>query len=361
MKVLQIIDSLATGGAEKLILDSVPLYRKQAVDMDVLVLKDANYPFMKKLKENSSCKIFILGSGSVYNPAHIFKIAKILPQYDIAHVHLFPAQYWAVLAKKWSRANTKLIFTEHSTSNRRMRKLLSRPLERYFYFNFDRVVVISEEVRLALKRHIKIGETKLKYIQNGIFYSVIKNTQSFNRKNLNVLPNSWLMIQVSSFKFPKDQATLIQALQYLPKEIQLILVGDGPRRQRCEELVNQLKLEKRVQFLGNRSDVPQLLKTADVVILSSHYEGMSLSSIEGMASGKPFIASDVPGLREVVKDAGLLFPPKNEKALADHVMSLKDNPEYYKQVVASCQKRASQYDIQLMVKKYIRLYGEIIP
>jgi glycosyltransferase involved in cell wall biosynthesis len=53
-----------------------------------------------------------------------------------------------------------------------------------------------------------------------------------------------------------------------------------------------------------------LLKTADIVVLSSHYEGLSLASIEGMASGKPFIASDVPGLHEVVKGADLLFEDK---------------------------------------------------
>lgn len=361
MKVLQIIDSLATGGAEKLILDSVPLYRKAGIEMDLLVLKDDDYSFMKALKDRDCCKIYVLGKGSVYNPAHIFKIAKILPQYDIAHVHLFPAQYWAVLAKVWSKAKTKLVFTEHNTSNQRIQNKFLGLIDRYFYRKFDRIVAISSEIRGILKSHTKQPDYKFQVIHNGVDIKDILSAQKFKKTSIGFLEKDFVLIQVSSFRQQKDQFTLIKALIHLPDNIKLLLVGEGQNLKPCKDLAKKLNLVNRVIFLGLRSDVPQLLKTADVVILSSHYEGMSLSSIEGMASGRPFIASDVPGLHQVVKDAGLLFPPKNEKALADHVMSLKDNPEYHKQVVSSCQKRASQYDIQLMVKKYIRLYGEIIP
>lgn len=361
MKVLQIIDSLATGGAEKLILDSVPLYRKAGIEMDLLVLKDDDYSFMKALKDRDCCKIYVLGKGSVYNPAHIFKIAKILPQYDIAHVHLFPAQYWAVLAKVWSKAKTKLVFTEHNTSNQRIQNKFLGLIDRYFYRKFDKIVAISSEIRGILKSHTKQPDNKFQVIHNGVDIKDILSAQKFKKTSIGFLEKDFVLIQVSSFRQPKDQFTLIKALIHLPDNIKLLLVGEGQNLKPCKDLAKKLNLVNRVIFLGLRSDVPQLLKTADVVILSSHYEGMSLSSIEGMASGRPFIASDVPGLHQVVKDAGLLFPPKNEKALADHVMSLKDNPEYHKQVVSSCQKRASQYDIQLMIKKYIRLYGEIIP
>ena len=84
-------------------------------------------------------------------------------------------------------------------------------------------------------------------------------------------------------------------MQLLPLEVKLVLAGEGVLKKKCQDLVETLKLKERVVFLGLRMDIPQLLKTADVVVLSSKYEGLSLSSIEGLAAGKPFVASDVPG------------------------------------------------------------------
>lgn len=359
MKVLQIIDSLATGGAEKLILDSVPLYRKQAVDMDVLVLKDANYPFMKKLKENSSCKIFILGSGSVYNPVYIFKIAKILPQYDIAHVHLFPAQYWAVLAKVWSKAKTKLIFTEHNTSNRRIQNKFLGLIDRYFYRKFDKIVAISSEIRGVLKSHTKQSDNKFQVIHNGVDIKDILSAQKLKKTSIGFLEKDFVLIQVSSFRQPKDQFTLIKALIHLPDNIKLLLVGEGQNLKSCKDLANKLNLINRVIFLGLRSDVPQLLKTADVVVLSSHYEGMSLSSIEGMVSGRPFIASDVPGLREIVKGAGILFEKGNDEALANEIKKLSSDQNLYRKTVEDCLSRAKAFDISKMVLSYVSLYKDV--
>lgn len=102
--------------------------------------------------------------------------------------------------------------------------------------------------------------------------------------------------------------------------------------------------------------MPNLLKSADIIVLSSHYEGLSLSSVEGMASGKPFIASNVPGLKEVVEGAGLLFEDKNDKALAQHITDLINDKLYYERIAKACQERAMQYDINIMVSKQIDVY-----
>jgi glycosyltransferase involved in cell wall biosynthesis len=145
----------------------------------------------------------------------------------------------------------------------------------------------------------------------------------------------------------------------LPKTVKLLLVGDGVLKKECEDLVATLKLQERVLFLGLRMDVPQLLKTVDIVVLSSKYEGLSLSSIEGMASGKPFVASDVPGLAEVVKGAGILFPPGNAEQLATAITELLENQEFYQSVADACQARATEYDIHKMVDKHITLYKSL--
>ncbi len=131
-------------------------------------------------------------------------------------------------------------------------------------------------------------------------------------------------------------------------------------KEKCEKLVAVLGLEDRVFFLGIRTDIPQLLKTADIVVLSSKYEGLSLSSIEGMASGKPFVASDVPGLKEAVSGAGVLFPVGNEKKLAEEILHLSSDADYYAATVEKCLARAKDYDISKMVTEHINLYKEIL-
>ncbi|NBC57062.1 MAG: glycosyltransferase [Bacteroidetes bacterium] len=360
MKVLQIIDSLATGGAEKLIIDSLPLYRNAGIEMDILVLKDHNYPFMQQLEAQQSCKIYKLGKGSVYHPKHIFGIAKVLSAYDIAHVHLFPAQYWAVLAKKWSAAKTKLVFTEHSTSNRRVKNKPLAVIDRYFYKQYDRIVAISDEIQDIFTTHTRLPAHKFELIYNGIKLKQYFDAKSYSRDVLGLCINDLVLIQVSAFRPGKDHSTLIRALKELPEDVKLLLVGDGILKKACEDLTEELGLNQRIKFLGNRSDVPKLLKTADIVVLSSHHEGMSLASIEGMASGRPFVASDVPGLTDIVKGAGILFPQDDVKALAESIERLMKDQSYNNEIRRKCQERASQYDIQLMVNQYVNLYEQTI-
>ena len=103
-------------------------------------------------------------------------------------------------------------------------------------------------------------------------------------------------------------------------------------------------------------DKKELLKTADIVVLSTHYEGLSLASIEGLASGKPFVASDVPGLSEIVTGAGVLFQSQNEKALAVEINRLIDDNDYKDKIVKQCVNRAKEYDIEIMVEKHLNLY-----
>jgi glycosyltransferase involved in cell wall biosynthesis len=140
----------------------------------------------------------------------------------------------------------------------------------------------------------------------------------------------------------------------------LCLVGEGQNRVVCENLAQTLNLSHRVSFLGIRTDIPELLEIADIVVLSSHYEGLSLSSIEAMASGKPFIASDVPGLRDVVSGAGLLFLAGDAKCLAKKINMLLSDSELYEKTAQACLERSKQYDINKMVEQYIELYKEVL-
>ena len=119
-------------------------------------------------------------------------------------------------------------------------------------------------------------------------------------------------------------------------------------------------MKHRVKFWGNRTDVANILHTADVVCMSSHYEGLSLSNIEGMSSGRPFVASDVDGLREVTKDYGVLFPHGDAEALANVIRKLHDDKAYYDEVAEKCYQRALMFDIKVMMDKYEDVYKSLV-
>lgn len=361
MRILQIINSLATGGAEKLLLETLPIYKEKGIIMDLLVLNGKKYPFLKELEKATCCTVFSGGTRSVYNPMHIFMIIPYLKKYDMVHVHLFPAQYWVVLAKIISFSKVKLLFTEHSTSNRRMKTNWLKPIDRFFYKKYYKIICITNEVLKVLHNHTSLSEQNFKIITNGVAIEKFKDAVPYSKNEFFVENevNIKLLFQISSFQEPKDHATLISSLPFLSTNVKLLLVGEGVLKEDCVALVQKLKLSERVIFLGLRMDIPELLKTAHIVVLSSKYEGLSLSSIEGMASGRPFVASNVPGLSEIVEGAGILFEQGNATDLAEKVIKLLNDKDYYDLVATACQKRASQYDIHKMVDQHIALYESI--
>lgn len=357
MRILHVINSLATGGAEKLLLESCTVYQQKGIEVHVLLLNGVSHPFLEQLKENQTCTIHSLGNGSVYNPVLLIKIIPFLKKFDSVHVHLFPSLYWVALAHAISFSKTKLVYTEHSTTNNRRGNPIFKVLDRWMYSRYSSIVAITPQVLENLKAHLKFkDENRFQIIQNGLNLSQIQSAQPYLKTDFFEDVNAKIIIQVARFFEPKDHATLIKSLSFLPENYKLLLVGDGVLKPNLEALVSQLELQNRVRFLGVRTDVLSLLKTADVIVLSSKYEGLSLSCIEGMASGKPFVASEVPGLMEVVKEAGVLFPLGDEKALANEIIKLMEDEFYYNKIVAQCISKSNEYDIEKMIDQYLNLY-----
>ncbi|MCF8273419.1 MAG: glycosyltransferase [Flavobacteriaceae bacterium] len=362
MKILQIINSLRSGGAEKLMVDACIKYRAQNIDVDILLLDGTETPFHRTLKEHNDINIITLGGGrNIYNPLNIIKLKSIIKGYDIIHVHLFPASYWVAFSNILPFNQKPIIFTEHNSTNRRRGNPLFKELDRLVYNQFRNVVTISEAVDFNLKNYFgkNINEKVVK-IYNGIDLINIETAKPYTKEELGYDDSDILLIQVSSFTPQKDQKTLIKSMNLLPPVYKLLLVGDGPLKDECIEFCKELKVLERVKFLGIRNDVPRLIKSSDLVVLSSHYEGLSLSCIEGMACGKPFLASDSPGLGDIVKNYGLTFETKNSTELSSKILSLMSDKALYNKTVDLCLKRAKKFDINLMVKNYINLFEEII-
>jgi glycosyltransferase involved in cell wall biosynthesis len=363
MKILHVINSLHTGGAEKLIVDTLPRYRSEGLAVDLLILDGTDTLFYQKLRESFNGQIYVSRVGSVYSPLHILSLRKQLEKFDIIHVHLFPSLYWVALCKFLFNFKAKLIFTEHSTSNRRFRKKSTRLIDAFIYKTYSKIIGITETITDFVGERFDIVKNTI-VIENGVDLGKIEDGKTYTDQELqellaeDVRTKSYIL-QVSSFQHPKDQKTVIGSLVYLADNVSLVLVGAGVLLEETKSYVVEAGLDNRVHFLGSRSDIPSLLKSVDIVVLSSKYEGMSLSSIEGMASGKPFLASNVPGLKEIVEGAGVLFPCGDAEKLAEEINDLLSDRARYSEVVIACQKRASQYDISIMVNKHIALYKEM--
>lgn len=364
MKILQIINSLGTGGAEKLLLDTIPLYRQKGIEMDILLLWNNNHQFTQTLMDMNVCKVHILSESQnvrdIYNPMHILKMRSVMKNYAVVHVHLFPAQYFTVIANRLNGRSSKLVFTEHNTSNNRISSRFLKIIDRLFYKDYSKLVCISEEIRQIYLDYLGSPE-KLALIPNGIDVEKYNSAAAADRKKIHqdISVGDKIIIQVSAFRPQKDQDTVIKSLTHLPEAFKLVLVGDGERKNLLVELVEKLSLQHRVFFLGQRMDIPQLLKASDAVVLSSHYEGLSLASVEGMASGRPFVASDVPGLHDVVAGAGVLFPQGDSEQLAAILSRLITDREYAAEVSDKCYQRAREFGIEKLISRHIDLYNQL--
>ena len=362
MRILQLINGMVTAGAEILMVETSKRYLERGHEVTVCLLSEYKSPLLEELREIENIEILSLGKGiNIYNPLCVFKLARVLrgSHFDIIQVHLFPAFYWAALAK-YAYRGSRLIYTEHNTNNRRMGNALYRWVDNRIYPRYDCHIAISDTVRERLDAHINTRRNKVVTIYNGIDLDTIRNASPLQKTEIGLPDNAKMLLQVSAFRPQKNQETLIRALAHLGPEFHVVFAGMGERIDYNKELAASLGLSDRVHFLGIRPDVPRLLKTADIAVLSSHYEGLSLSSVEALASGKPFVATDAPGLSEVVGGAGVLVPDNDAEALAAEIIKLAEDPVHYEAVKNRCLQRAEKYDINTMVDKYLDLYREVL-
>lgn len=358
MKILQVITSLSTGGAEKLISEIAPMLRDKGNQVDVLAFDGTDTAFKKYLIDKE-IKVYSFGKGcNVYNPLFILRLAKLMKNYDIVHTHNTAPQLFAAIGSVL--CSVVLCTTEHNTSNRRRDWKWYAPIDKWMYSKYSKVICISDSTEQNLRNFIKDSTDKICTISNGINVTSYSHAVSIDKSTISKHPERKVVAMVAGFRYQKDQETLIRAFNYLPEDYELWLVGDGERRSIIEQCIKDNNLENRVLLLGIRSDIPSILKSVDVVVQSSHWEGFGLAAVEGMAAGKPVVASDVEGLAQVVEGAGILFTLGDDKQLADIIKQLMEDHTFSQQVSAKCWERAQKFDIQKMVDAYNEVYMELV-
>ena len=360
MKILFIIDSLCGGGAEKLLNDMIPYIIKKYY-CEVLILSNKNDKYSDILRNYGVIVNRIPMNNHIGRVIYIKKYIKTR-KFDIVHANLFPVIYYCAIIRRILKKHAiKFVMTEHSTYNRRRRYSILRPIEKYIYGSYDCVVSISLHVQAALLNWI--GEKKRdKYavIYNGVAFNLFFEAIGYNRSFVfsGIQNNDILLCMVGSFTKQKNHIEMIEIMKLLPKEYKLILLGEGPLRPMIEEYVMKCKLNDRIRFMGFRKDVARFLKTIDIVVVPSKWEGFGLITVEGMACGKQIVAFDIPGISEVMGDIGYKVPVNQMEKFAHAVIEASCHLSDVS-VKNRCIERAQKYDISTTVHNYLKLYQKL--
>jgi glycosyltransferase involved in cell wall biosynthesis len=167
------------------------------------------------------------------------------------------------------------------------------------------------------------------------------------------------IIGIGRFAYPKDFMTLLEALARVRAPCHTVLAGDGPALPAVAAAVQENGLSERVELVGARADIPDLLTRSDVFVLSSRSEGLPVSILEAMAAGLPVVATDVGGVAEAVEDGetGLLVPAADSEALARALERLVSDPDLRRRLGAAGRARALRlFDATRYRAAYLELY-----
>ncbi len=232
--------------------------------------------------------------------------------------------------------------------------------------NIDLIIAISQGVKKVLVKG-GINTLKIKVIPSGIDYSPFEDAASsdYLRKELSFEPEDFLVGIVAHLADHKGHEYLIEASRILKQKaprIKMIIVGDGPLQMKLSKKAKEIKVEEMVFFLGFREDIPQILASLDLFVLSSKLEGMGTSIMDAMASSLPVVATRVGGIPEVVVDGetGLLVPPKNPEALAEAILRIYNNRELAEQLGQKGHEVVhAKFSAEAMAAKIIKEYDRL--
>ena len=293
--LINIISSPKGGGAELLVRELHKIYISQGLDAHVIYLNGSG----EDLGKNET----VLGVNP-RNPLNIFRIRNLLKQLLkktagglTVHVHLTWPFFYVTLASL-GLGNIKLIYTEHSTTNKRRKIPLFWVFERLLYARYTRIICISQGVHDALVKWVgsRIAP-RLVTVPNGSrIYSFVERPALAGR-----LPR---LVSVGSLSSRKNFATAIRAIAHLRDKIDTYtIIGEGPERSDLEQIIQSLSLKDQVKLVGWSDNIEAHLHAADIQLIPSLWEGFGLVAVEGMSTGLPVVASNVDGLREVLGES----------------------------------------------------------
>lgn len=245
--------------------------------------------------------------------------------------------------------------------------LNENPVSRWKYQkNIDAFIAVSTGVRDVLVEG-GIDRKRIYIVPDGIDFTPYEENKEKGvlRRELNFSSTDYVVGIVAHLADHKGHKYLIEAVRLLKEklpEVRLIIVGEGPLKLELTRQVKDFHLEDVVFFLGFREDIPRILASLDLFVLSSHMEGLGSSLLEAMASRLPVVATRVGGIPDVVihQETGLLVPPKNPAALAEAILEMYRHRDKAREMGQRGYEVVHQkFSAEAMAAKVIEVYRKL--
>ena len=358
-KILFVVTSLTTGGAERLLVQILQRMNRDLFQPVVVCLKDPG-PLAAELAP-WKIPIYSCLLKNKYDLRVFFRLLTIIRQEKVQVVWVHSTgdkMFWGRLAAKTAGVPV-ILASIHFMGNEGQGQSILGPLNKALTPITDRFMAVSENQGRYLIERESIPSSKMVVIPNGIDLKGFQpqRTPGEVRKDLGLRKEGFIVGQVANLRPIKGHRVLLQAAKRVldqKKEVTFLLVGDGPERKVLEKECSDLGLDEAIHFLGDRTDIPDLIQCFHVGTLTSYMETFPLAVLEYMALAKPVVAPDIGGIPELISHGiqGLLFPPGDSKALADHLLQLLSQPQLAGRLGEEGLKRVkASFSLDLMLKK----------
>lgn len=370
--VLQIIDTLGVGGAERLLPILARAIDRRHFDLHVLSLRPmVDTPVSRDLR-TAGVPVHSLGFVRLRDLHTLPAFRRLLnvQSIDLVHTHLGLSNTWGVLAARTARR--PVVATVHNIrdEDQRFGRVKSRLQGVALRWGATRVIACGPNVRTYVGAAMHVLPHRIVDIPNGIdlmpFGAVPpEETRAARQALLRGRPGP-LIVAVGTLTAAKGHDSLVQAM---PKILNacpgaaLALVGPhADRSALIGDIVNRLGIGEAVYLAGAREDIPAVLTAADLFVLPSRREALPLSLLEAMAAGTPVVASAVGGVPHVLRgETGILVPSEDVTALTEAVISVLRCPDRGAAMAARARQRAHEhFGAHVWARRLEVLYEQVV-
>lgn len=299
------------------------------------------------------------------NPRVIRETYDILGNYDIVQTHHPHSGTYAKFIAKLRRK--KVVSTEQNSHVAFTRKGLVA--NAFTNVLADEVTCVSDAVRRSLHwwERTLLDDDNVSVIYNGVDLERIRRSKDMDWSVNDVAavdPNAILIGNAAMFTEQKAHDTLVRAISRAREKanVELVLAGDGKKRDEIERLVRRVGIEDAVHFLGliERKQVYRLMTEVDIYAMPSRWEGFSAAAIEALAVGTPCIFSKIDEFTEAHRDVALFHPVDDIPELADHIVELAESPEKRDRLSELSHAHAEQFSTECIAEDYRDLYVKLL-
>ena len=356
---MYVANDLTIGGAEEIYLLFSKYLDKNKFDILFIVIGEKGE--IGKEIEKHAPTIFLNIPGrpltfknKIKAISQIYKICKKFSP------HIIHSQLWTsdVLARIAGiiRGIPNIITEQNVYPNRDMIRLL---VDKLLSYHTKKIIAVSKPVKEFIIKNQKISKKKIKIIYNSfdqLKFRIKKDKHL--RKKMSIKDKIPVIICVGMLGRTKNQKVIIEALSYINEKFILLLLGDGPEKNKLKKLAKSLGISKNVKFLGWRRDVADILNISDIFVLSSCTEGFSLSLMEAMYMKKVCVVSNIKQNKILIKkENGFIFPPDNSEELSKILLFLIKNKGIWRKFGDQARKTVkTQFSMKKMIKNYEMLY-----